>query len=221
MNALPEWMIDRWQHRPDPNPGEGAVYWHMPMHDYPQVTGLVRGAQQRLAPFSGLHMTPLERLHLTTMVAGPAAGFTDGQLGQMARTGAELLADVPPITVTLGRIFYHPEAIVLGVSPGRALIPIRDAALAATRLVTGQHHAEDDLERWIPHVTICYSTDNQPAAPLIAALGESLPGCEVQISALSLIIQRGPERRWDWTTVATIPLAATTRSLSPRNVERA
>ena len=212
MSALPEWMTDRWQHRADPAPGEGTVYWHMPVHHHPQVTGLARDARQRLASFSGLHLTPLQRLHITTVVAGPAGSFTDGQLDQMATTAAGLLAHVPPVTVTLGRVLYHPEAIVLAVSPGKALGPVRDAALTATRMITGHHEYSDERERWIPHITICYSTARQPAAPLIAALGENLPRCEVQVSALSLIIQRGPERLWDWITVATIPFAtATTR----------
>jgi len=158
MTALPTWMEDRWEHRAEPGPGEGTVYWHMPMHDHPQVIDLVRLAQQRLAPFGDLHMTPLERLHMTTMVAGPADQFSSGQLDQMASTG-------------------------------------HDAA-------------HDDLERWIPHITVCYSTAHQPAAPLIAALGESLPRCDIQISAFSLMIQRGPERHWDWSTIATIRLAA-------------
>jgi 2'-5' RNA ligase len=210
MTALPAWMADRWQHRADPAPGEGTVYWHMPVHDHPQVTGLARGAQQRLtSSFAGLHMTPLQRLHITTMVAGPASSFTDGQLDQMAGTAAGLLAGMPPVTVTLGQVLYHPEAIVLAVSPRKRLAHVRDAALTATRLVTGHHDCPDEHERWIPHITICYSTARQPAAPLIEALGENLPRCEVQVSALSLIIQRGPERLWDWTTVATIPFAAT------------
>lgn len=209
MTALPTWMADRWRHRADPAPGEGIVYWHMPMHDHRQVTSLARDAQHRLASFAGLHMTPLERLHITTMVAGPASSFTNGQIDQMASTAASLLADTLPITVSLGRVLYHPEAIVLAVSPRKGLAPVRDAALTATRLVTGHHEVPDKHERWIPHVTICYSTARQPAAPLIAALGENLPRREVQMSALSLIIQRGPERLWDWTTVATIPFATT------------
>jgi 2'-5' RNA ligase len=208
MTALPTWMEDRWEHRADPAPGEGTVYWHMPMHDYPQVIDLVRHAQQRLAPFGSLHMTPLERLHMTTMVAGPADRFSGGQLDQMTSTAADLLSSMPPITVTLGRVLYHPEAIMLGVSPAKALTPIRNAALTATRLATGQDAPHDDFERWIPHITVCYSTAHQPAAPLIAALGESLPRCDIQISAFSLMIQRGPERHWDWSTIATIRLAA-------------
>jgi 2'-5' RNA ligase len=208
MTALPTWMEDRWEHRADPAPGEGTVYWHMPMHDYPQVIDLVRHAQQRLAPFGGLHMTPLERLHMTTMVAGPAGRFSGGQLDQMATTAADLLSSMPPVTVTLGRVLYHPEAIMLGVSPAKALAPIRNAALTATRLATGQDAPHDDLERWVPHITVCYSTAHRPAAPLIAALGESLSRCDIQISAFSLMIQRGPERHWDWSTIATIRLAA-------------
>jgi len=206
MTALPAQMRDRWQHRADP--GEGTVYWHMPMHGYPQVVSLAREAQQRLARFGGLHMTPLERLHMTTMVAGPAASFSGGQLDRMARAATDLLSGMPPVTVTLGRILYHPEAIMLGVSPAKALAPIRNAALTATRLVTGRDNPHDDPERWIPHITVCYSTAHQPAVPLIDALGESLPRCDIQVGALSLIIQNGPERRWDWSTIATVRLAA-------------
>jgi hypothetical protein len=40
--------------------------------------------------------------------------------------------------------------------------------------------------------------------PLIAALGRSLPERKVQISTVSLVNQRGPERSWDWHPEATI-----------------
>lgn len=99
----------------------------------------------------------------------------------------------------------------MAVSAQKGLAPVRDAALTATRPVTGHDDNSDGRARWIPHITVCYSTARQPAAPLIAALGENLPRCEVHISALSLIIQRGPERLWDWTTVAIDPLAGDCR----------
>jgi len=57
--SLPDQMTDRWQNRPEPPPGEGVVSWHMLMRDYPRVVDLARQAQQRLAGFDGLHMTPL------------------------------------------------------------------------------------------------------------------------------------------------------------------
>ena len=36
------------------------------------------------------------------------------------------------------------------------------------------------------------------AAPVIAALGKTLPPCEVTIDTLSLVVQGGPEPAWDW-----------------------
>jgi 2'-5' RNA ligase len=207
MTAMPAQMANRWQHRAEPAPDEGTVYWHVLMRDYPQAVELTRQAQRKLAPFGGLHMTPLEWLHITTMVAGPAADLASDQLDQMARTAAGLLADLPPVQVKLGRVLYHPEAITLAVTPRRALSPLREAARAATRQVMNGQILPSAPSAWTPHVTICYSTSDQPAQPIIAALGRQLPECSIQISALSLVVQRGPERHWDWRTVNTIRLA--------------
>lgn len=206
MTPMPAQMIDRWQHRTDPVPGESTVYWHVLMRDYPPAVQLARHAQQRLSQFSGLHMTPVEWLHMTAMVAGPAASFTDDQLERMTETATKLLDNVPPVRVELGRIVYHPEAIMLAVSPAPALEPVREAALSATRNVAGERVLSGNSPAWQPHITICYSTAHQDAGPIIATLGKQLPKRHIDIDALSLIIQHGPERRWDWSTVATIQL---------------
>jgi 2'-5' RNA ligase len=208
MTTLPAQMTDRWHNRDEPAPGEGTVYWHMLMNDHPQVIDLARDAQQRLARFPGLHMTPLDRLHMTALLAGPADHFSPGQLQQMITTASAALTDSPAITVTIGDIFYHPEAIVLAVKPRRALTPIHDAVHAATRAVTGDHDPDDHPASWIPHVTICYSTADQAMAPIVAALGSQPRECQIQISAVSLVIQHGPERLWDWRTIGTIRLPA-------------
>ena len=207
MTPMPLQMTDRWQHRADPAPGQGTVYWHVLMRDYPQAVALAQLAQQRLSQFSGLHMTPLEWLHMTTMVAGPAADFTDDQLARMAKTATEALHNIPPVEVELGRIIYHPEAIMLAASPAQALTPLREAARMATSSASGKDAPSGDSTPWHPHITICYSTAQQDAEPIIAALGKQLPKCDITIEALSLVIQHGPERHWDWSTAATIPLA--------------
>jgi hypothetical protein len=93
----------------------------------------------------------------------------------MTCTAATLLADVPPVTVTLGRILYHPEAIMLGVVPAEALQPLRDAALQATRLAAGSQETDAVPARWTPHITICCSISDRPAQPLIDALGVQPP----------------------------------------------
>ena len=210
--SLPDQMTDRWHNRPEPPPDEGVVSWHLLMRDYAEVVDLARRAQRRLAGFDGLHMTPLRWLHVTTLLAGPAADFAPDKLRQMTQTAAGLLADTPAAAVTLGQVLYHPEAIMLGVTPAETLTAIYDAARSATHQVTGEHPPDGRPARWRPHITICYSTSSQPAKPIIDALGTRLPGCDIDISALSLVIQHGPERAWDWSIVSTIRLAAPART---------
>ena len=55
-----------------------------------------------------------------------------------------------------------------------------------------------------PHITIAYSAARQPAELIITALGRSLPERKIQISAVGVVNQRGPERKWDWLLAATI-----------------
>jgi 2'-5' RNA ligase len=211
MTAWPGQMIDRWHDRTEPGPGEGDVYWHMLMKDHPQVIDLARDTQQRLAGFPGLHMTPLERLHITTLLAGPADHFAEDQLQQMIATALAMLADTPAVTVTIGGIVYHPEALMLDVKPKRALAGVHDAVRAATRAVTG-HDLDSASPRWIPHITVCYSTADQAMAPIIAALGPQQRKCRIQITTVSLVIQHGPERLWDWRTVGAVHLPAPART---------
>lgn len=138
--SLPKQMTDRWQNRPEPAPGEGVVSWHMLMRTYPEVVNLARQAQQRLAGFDGLHMTPLQWLHITTLLAGPAADFSPDKLREMTETATDLLASTPPAAVTLGQVLYHREAIMLGVTPADTLTAIYNAARSATHQITGSMH---------------------------------------------------------------------------------
>jgi 2'-5' RNA ligase len=210
MSPIPDRMIDRWENRVDQAPGEDRIYWHMLVGEHPQVAALAQTAQERLAGFSGLHMTPLKWLHITALIAGSASDITGSQLDQMADSAAQLLAGTPPITVTVGKILYHPEAIMLAARPGDSLTPVREAAQASTHRATGTHGQTGNRSPWTPHITLCYSTADQPADPIITALGHELPSAEIQISSISLVIQRGPERQWDWHAIATIPFGTAT-----------
>jgi 2'-5' RNA ligase len=200
VRPLPEHMVDRWSpDRGDTAPGEGVVYWHMLLRDYAEVRDLAALARARLSEFDGLHFTPDEWLHITTLVVGPRDGFSNARLTEMSKAAQEALSGQDPVPVTLGRILYHPQAIMLGIQPERALEPVRIAVQrAAGPGVTGQ------TVGWIPHVTIAYSTARQPADPIISALGMELPSRKATIRAVSLVVQWGPERSWDWELVSTI-----------------
>jgi 2'-5' RNA ligase len=155
-------------------------------------------------------MTPLEWLHMTTLIAGSTADISDSDLKQMVTAASRLLSDTGPITVTVGELLYHPEAIMLAVRPKESLIPVFDAVRTATRTVTGNDGVTGNGQRWTPHITVCYSMSSQPAQPIIAALGHEMPNCRVDISSVSLVIQRGAERLWGWHPVGTIRFAAPT-----------
>jgi 2'-5' RNA ligase len=173
-----------------------AVCWHLLVGDQPSARELSREARRRLAGFTGLHMTPERWLHMTVLLAGSVGEITQDSMNEMIATATLALSGVPPVNVKFGRVIYHPEAIVLDASPAAALDPVFAAAQAATRTVTSA--AAEILTPWRPHLTLCYSTSEQPAPPIIAALGRELPACEVTIDKLSLVIQRGPELLWDW-----------------------
>ncbi|GLZ09716.1 hypothetical protein Acsp03_71820 [Actinomadura sp. NBRC 104412] len=198
MSPLPTRMINRWQNRKEPGPGQGTLYWHMLVGDQPEARKAARIARERLAAFSGLHMPPLEWLHITTLVVGPTDKITTEQQQDMLTTASALLAKVPPISVTVDRLFYHPEAIALAIRPTEHLEQVREAIQTATLEATGRQDHTEGTSRWVPHATLIYSEAEQPAEPIISALGREIPSCAVTIDAVTLVDQRGPERLWDW-----------------------
>ena len=213
--TLPDQLTNRWARRRDPGPGEQTLYWHVLMRDYPEVGELAEQARHKLAGFDGLHMTPPHCLHMTTLLVGPAERFSQAQQKQMIQTASDRLAALAPVTVSVGKILYHPEAILFTVMPSASLAPLRSAAVAAT-LATG-HAASGQDEEWRPHVTLCYSTSDQPARPIIDALGMTLAERTFTVRKLSLVIQTGSELAWDWTVVGSAELAAPAHAHVARN----
>ncbi|WP_165970575.1 2'-5' RNA ligase family protein [Actinomadura sp. 6K520] len=206
MSPLPANMTDRWRTREEPGPGQGTVYWHMLMGDHPAASELAQAAQGRLADFPGLHMTPAKWLHITTHVAGSTDEIDDDQQQDMLATAKSLLVKLPPVDVTLGRILYHPEAIAVAVDPVSPLARIREAVRETTLKVTGREGRTEGAAPWTPHMTIAYSEAEQPAGPIINALGRELPTRQVTINTVTLVVQRGAERLWDWHPVGHVRL---------------
>ncbi|WP_083983488.1 2'-5' RNA ligase family protein [Actinomadura hibisca] len=198
MSPLPTQMINRWQNREEPSPGQGMVYWHILLGDQPEARNAAQVVQQRLVSSSGLHMPPLEWLHITILVVGPTGEITTDQQRDLLAEASVLLAELPPADVKLGRILYHPEAIAAEVQPVGPLSQIRKAVQTATLKVTGHEGHTEGPAQWIPHMTLAYSETEQPAEPLITALGRELPTNEFAINAVTLVVQQGPERLWDW-----------------------
>lgn len=205
MSPLPVDMRDRWAARAEPVVGKGTIYWHVLMSRYPGARAAASAAQDVLRRFSGLHLTPDKWLHMTILVAGSTDDIERGQLDDIAHSVTSALRDVGPLDLTLGRVLYHPEAIMLAVEPADPLRAVQQQIRLATLSVIGATNDAPTRE-WIPHVTVAYSAAGQPAEPIITALGTSVPAGRVVVDTISLVVQWGPERDWDWEQVGAVQL---------------
>ncbi len=206
MSPFPAQMEDHWVPQPGADPARTQLMWFVTFRDHPEVAEMVAAAQARLAGLSGLDLVPREWLHMTTVVGGFADEITAGQAEAMTEHARRLLGSLAPARITLGRILYHPRAIMLDARPHDALDPVVQAVQHATLLATG---SEGRLYHnpWVPHITVAYSNTAGPAAPVIDALGRELPSRDVAIKSISLISQ-APEQLWTWRPVSEVQLAA-------------
>jgi 2'-5' RNA ligase len=209
MNRSPTRMRNRWLDRVEPASDRGTIYWHVLLYSHSQARAAAADVQENLTGFPGLHMTPLKWLHVTTLIAGSTDEITRTQMSAMVSEAQRLLRGVAPIPVTLGGVFYHPEAIVLPVRPVEALRPVLDAAQSATLKSVGHSGISDKASSlWTPHMTVSYSTADQPVEPIVAALGGGIRERQILVDSLTLVIQWGQERLWDWEPVGTAHLGS-------------
>ena len=203
MSPFPAQMKDHWLPQPGVEPGRARLMWFMLFSEHPQVVELARLGQARLAGLAGLDLVPQQWLHMTTLIAGFADEITPDQVDAMASHARRLLARTPPIAITLGRILYHPRAIMLDAGPSEALAPALRAVQDATRLATGRD-GELHTKPWTPHITLAYGNAARPTGPVIEALGRKLPPQEVAVTSISLVSQT-PEQMWTWHLVVEVP----------------
>lgn len=200
MNPLPTKMANHWWQRPGRYPGRFLYQWHFAFHDQPEIHRLVDMAQSRIKTFPGLDMVDRELLHLTTYIVGFADEIPQSTVDEMVAGTRQRLAKVAPVPVSIGRIGYHPQAVTILVEPRDALRPVLDAVRDAT--TAAGCHGHTDTDPWIPHITAAYSHSDGPAAPIIAALGRSLPQTQITMRSVSLVSQTQVGHSWQWTPVA-------------------
>jgi len=143
-------------------------------------------------------------LHMTTYIVGFADEVPDSAIEAMTADARRRLSQVAPIQVSLGRVGYASNAIVLLVEPPGALAPVLDAVREATRAAGCEGHT--DTDPWLPHISVAYSNTTIPAAPIITALGRRLPQTETTIRSINLVSQTQVGRSWQWQPVAEVHL---------------
>lgn len=205
MSPFPTQMTDHWAVQPGAGTTRQQLMWPITFGADETAAELARTAHQRLTGIPGLDLVPPRWLHLTTLTSGPADDITPDVLTGMIKEAQRLLAAIPPITITLGRVLYHPRAVMLDAGPARPFQPALEAIETATRnagCAATLYH-----DPWRPHVTLAYSNTTRPAGPIIEALGRNLPARQVTIRTISLVTQ-SPSQRWTWDHTADLSLAA-------------
>jgi hypothetical protein len=202
VSPYPAQMEDHWWPRPGRRPGRELYQWDLLFDDCPEVRAVAAKVQRRLTDLAGLDLVAPQWLHVTTYIAGFVDEIPGTGVRAMVDEASRLLSGVGPITVTIGRIFLAPQAVVLPLEPFAELEPVLSVARVATR--AGGTDGHQDTDPWRPHISVAYSNGAGPAAPVVAALGDRLPDLAVTISSLNLVAQVQAGRSWQWRQVAEI-----------------
>jgi 2'-5' RNA ligase len=208
VSPLPTRMTDHWAIQPGAAPQTRQLMWPITLGADDAVIELARQAHRQLTGVPGLDLVPPSWMHLTTLTTGPADDISPDALDGIIEEAKRLLAAITPITITLGRVLYHPRAVMLDAGPAEPFQPVIEAIQTATR--PAGHSTALYHDPWRPHITLAYSNATRPAAPIIEALGRNLPARQITISSISLVSQ-SPEQRWTWDRITDLPLAESQR----------
>jgi 2'-5' RNA ligase len=205
MSPLPEMMTDHWWWRPGVRPSRRLYVWHILFEDQPEVAALAQRCQAMLSGVPGLDLVPAPWLHMTTQIVGFADEIADAEVESMCEAATKRLRRLEPVPIALGRALFHSEAVMLGVRPAQALDPVREGIRGAVA-TTVQVHQLTDAPDWTPHLTVAYSNQEAPAAPVIEAMRHAPPPVDVQVNEVSLVSQERIDRSYRWNRLATVPL---------------
>ncbi|GAA1585208.1 hypothetical protein GCM10009678_79720 [Actinomadura kijaniata] len=205
MSPLPTRMSDHWWWRPGVRPGRRLLVWHILLDDQPQARTLVRECQSRLAGLDGLDLVPTRWLHMTTQIIGFADEISGAEVEAMTDAAAKRLRLLAPVTADIGKLWFHSEAVMLGIRPARALDPVRAAVRAAAGETVRVHQLADEPD-WTPHVSVAYSHGDGPAAPVIEVFAVPPSACSFTVRAVHLVAQERTDRLYRWEPVAKVPL---------------
>ncbi|MEV5574763.1 2'-5' RNA ligase family protein [Spirillospora sp. NPDC052269] len=201
MSPLPDRMTDHWWWRPGVRPGRRLLVWHVLLDDQPDARALVAQCQRLLAGLDGLDLVPEAWLHMTTQIVGFADEIPGPEVAAMTAAARARLECLAPISVDLGRLWFHGEAVMLGARPGRALDPVRQAVRTAVAETVTLHQLADE-PAWTPHVSVAYSNSIRPAAPVLDALAEPPAERRFTVRSVRLVSQERVGRLYRWDPLA-------------------
>ncbi|MET7279912.1 2'-5' RNA ligase family protein [Kribbella sp. NPDC005582] len=197
-------LRDHWWWRPGWKVGTRFYTWHLTFGDAPELHGLVAAYQDALRGMAGLDPVPREWLHLTMQGVGHVEDVPGETVEGIVEGARERLAELPAVRVEFQRPVIGAEAVVLPALPPDAVAQIRTTIRAA---MAERIAVPEKAEGFQPHVTVAYSSSEQPAAEVAAALSAvSVAAVDCAISSASLIELHRDRRMYEWRTIAELPI---------------
>ncbi|MGI5204947.1 2'-5' RNA ligase family protein [Spirillospora sp. CA-108201] len=186
-------------------PGRRMLLWHILVDGQPEVGGLVRLYQEKLAGVGGLDLIPAEWLHMTTQIVGFEDEIPRERVEALVAGVGRRLGAVAPIEVEVGRLWVHGEGVALGIRPERGLDPVRQAMRRAAAETAGVHPLDGEAG-WTPHVSVAYSNADGPAAPIVEALDQRPGPVPLRVARVHLVAQVRDGHLYRWEPLAEVAL---------------
>ena len=201
-------LRDHWWWRPGWQIGTRFYTWHLTFDGRAGLHQLVAQYQSALAGIAGLDLIPHRWLHVTMQGVGHVDQVDDHQIDRLVAAVRARLADLDPVLIRFHRPVVRPEAIALPALPASEVNRLRDAIRAALAEVLGAANVPESSLGYQPHLSLAYSSGEQPAAPVIAALDTvSAQPVELEVTEASLIVQHRDDKMYEWATRARAPIA--------------
>jgi hypothetical protein len=200
-------LANHWWWRPGWQVGTRFYTWHVTVDDLPALAEHVLAYQEPLRELAFLDLIPRRWLHITVQGVGHTRDVTKSERAALVSVVGDRLHRLTAPTLTFAAPVLHREAIVIPPTDPEPLKSIHAAIRDGIAEAYGPPEGAPTSD-FRPHVSVAYPNASADAGPVRAALDSIHPEpVDVTITHASLIEVHRDNRMYEWTTVATAPLA--------------
>lgn len=203
-----ETLRNHWWWRSGWGAGRHFYACHLTFRDQPQLQRLVAAYQQAIMHIAGIDPIPAKWLHLTMQGIGFVDQVDEEQLADLTATIQRNIRAVQLPVVTFHLPVVRPEAVYLPAEPPGPICALRSAVHAAIVEVLGSEQ-QQLAKGYRPHVSLAYSNTDQPAAPIVEALGRvKAEPVTVEIRNVELLQFHRDQLMYEWARATPLAIGA-------------
>lgn len=179
-------------------PGPLGYYWFLTFERLPDLHAAAETCQRFIDPLYFEH-TPIRGLHLTLDRIARVGASTPEQRRSVATAARRVLAEHPPLVMTVDEVTHLRGAIGFILEPAERISAVRELVRAATLSVLPDAPVKDSSSA--PHVTIAYPKFEglqKVAAATAGGIDVPIVGVEMAVAEVVMVAleRRGYGYRW-------------------------